>query len=120
MKKFFLVIVFIFLLINLYCQNFRKIDSLKHKLSNETVDTNRVKLLRKIGTQYLYTFPDTSLIFYKKALDIAKKTNSEFLIAMTFKQIGTANYYLSNYDKALEDFNKSLDILIKLKTGYKG
>jgi hypothetical protein len=67
--------VYLILVVSFYskanAQN-SKTDSLKLLLEKAPNDTNRVKLLLEIGSQYYFFKPDTSFHFTKKALELSR------------------------------------------------
>lgn len=108
-------LVFIFLAIiiatnDCYAQsNSGSADSLKKALQTTDVeDSNRVLLLVKL-TGALYTAaPDEAMKYADEALRIAEQINWKKGMALAYKCRGGVNIVLTNYTKALDDYQKAL------------
>ncbi len=103
-----------------------KADSLRVEYQNAKTDTARIKILFKIGYQFL-NGPSDSLIFhFRKSLEIAEKNlqrigqaggtkNAELVVTYkklairAFIEIGIEYFFQSNYPLALENFFKGLE-----------
>ncbi len=113
MKKPFLYLLTLFVLLisDGITQNQIEIDSLKRSIKSlNTPDSVKVTGLLDLGEQYEYSIPDTSLVYYKRALNIAKKIGNKKLEAKCFNYIGIVYKGLSDYDKALDYYNQALSI----------
>ncbi|NTW32943.1 MAG: tetratricopeptide repeat protein, partial [Bacteroidetes bacterium] len=109
----FLFAFLLFIKISL-AQDLHKADSLIGKLKTVSHDTDKIKLLFKIGSIYENSFSDTALYFYNVAFSEAVKVKNAKYTANSLKHI--ANVYLDKciYNKALEYYFKSLNISIRL------
>ena len=54
-------------------QDNRRIDSLKHLLVTAKEDTNKVKLYSDLSWQYVWSYPDSALLYYAPGLKLAQK-----------------------------------------------
>lgn len=88
------------------------IDSLKILLKNKKLtDHENVKIYTSILYKYsMLQHFDTCLSIAENQLLLAKQNGSFLGQATFYKQIGNTYYYLKNQKKAIEYFNRSLDI----------
>lgn len=105
MKKKYLYIVFIYFLTLLMNAQFskkfnnKKLDSLLLELKKDQADTNLAKINYKIGNILAHREnPDTSIYYFKNAIEIASKSNFENILVRSYNQI--ANLY---FDKGEMD-----------------
>lgn len=70
-------------------------------------DTSIIKKQLSIAKNY-HSNPDSALIYYSTALEIAKKINAGKFTALCYKYIGTSYYYKSDFNNALIYWEKSL------------
>lgn len=89
-------------------------DSLLAKLAVETIDSNQVKLLRKLADSYQNANPDSAIIFYDKALAICQTPHLLSFNANLLNQKGIALDILGDA-KALKIFEESKVIFEQLK-----
>ncbi len=102
-------------------------DSLRVEYQNATTDTARIRILFKLGYQFLNGPSDSLIYYFKKSLDIAEKNLEMFnkrsseqskLIVLTYKrqeiraliEIGIEHFYQGNYPLALENYFRALSI----------
>ena len=103
-----------------------KTDSLRIEYQNATTDTARIRILFKIGYQFL-NGPSDSLIFhFRKSLEIAERNLQQLnqsdqsqngALIIQYKklsiraliEIGIEYFYQSNYPLALENFFRALE-----------
>ena len=111
MKK----VAFFFLLmlsINLFSQT--KIDSLETQL--KIVNKNeKIDILNELSQLYYEILPQKTIEYSNRALELSQQSNYKEGEAQALKNIGTGNYYQSNYDIALEYYFKSLEILEEIE-----
>jgi tetratricopeptide (TPR) repeat protein len=87
-----------------------KIDSLKIKLDNSTVDTSKISLLTKISDIYARSNYVEAVSYAKLALDISKKSNNKKLISRSYRIVGSRLIMAGIYDEALKYFLESIKI----------
>jgi CHAT domain-containing protein/tetratricopeptide (TPR) repeat protein len=92
-------------------------DSLAYKAIDVLQGTNQESNSNLGYCYYLLAQNSKSKQNYLKAIDLYVKAQQYFLLSnvndmfyKTFISIGMAHYYLKNYDQALNNFNKSLNI----------
>lgn len=90
------------------------IEALRYynKLKDEK---NIARTYSNIGNLYKYIDPDKALDYFRKALKIALKIKNEELIGGIYFNIALVYSRKSEYRKSLINFDKSYDILSKLK-----
>ena len=91
-------------------QHQRIIDSLKKAVVIENVDTNKVKLLLKIGIQYSDIIADTALYYFNEALEIAENIKEKEFIAESLIHCGNSHRQNGSPDLAIEYFGRALKI----------
>ena len=103
MKTFFIISIFLtsfFFYSN--GQNPRVLDSLNQLLAKTGQDTNRVKLLVQIETEYFFTRPDTARIIAEKALALSRDLHYVDGIVTNLNELAEATRFLGNYPLALK------------------
>ena len=107
---------------NAFQQNQHIIDSLKKAVAIEKVDTNKVKLLLKIGIQYSDIMADTALYYFHEALEIAENIKEKEFIAESLIHSGNSHRQNGSPDLAIEYLERALKISEetgdKKKTSY--
>jgi serine phosphatase RsbU (regulator of sigma subunit) len=84
------------------------IDSLRTELSTAEEDSLRTVILVQLGNQYMYSHPDSAMMFYEKALDIAEQQGSVSMQGNSRRFIGMVKESQGLYDEALEEYFKAL------------
>lgn len=113
MKKLFSVLSFTFLFIHFsFAQN--KIDSLRRVIQQSGEDTVKVLSLIRLSGMYLYSKPDTGLLFVVQAHQLAKKLNYQYGIAASLLDKGNFLVVTGNYPNALRVYLEALKISEKL------
>src|SRR5690242_6305373 len=77
-------------------------DSLKHRLQTETVDTTRVLLLNRLGHLYTTFKPDTAMIFAQQGLTLSKGIGFTKGEVGSLIIVGNVLQVTGNYPKALQ------------------
>lgn len=109
-RKVFLILVAFFLLLSsfMFAQNI-KIDSLKRIVETGIKDTSMVVTLNALSKEIINTENiSESLIYAKKANELANKLNYKRGLAYSLKNIGLAQYYQGNYLDVLNSWTQSL------------
>jgi signal transduction histidine kinase/Flp pilus assembly protein TadD len=108
MKQLF-TLVFSFFPFLLFAQ-LPNVDSLVQTIPNIPVDTNKVLLLDSIGTYYLKHHLDSTPIYAKQALALAKKLDYEKGLIESYNLYGNYHERKTSYDSALYYYNQGLEI----------
>ncbi len=109
-RKVSLVSISLFLLLSsfVFAQN-NKIDSLKRIVETGIKDTTMVVTLNALSKEIINTENiSESLIYAKKANELAKKLKYKKGLAYSLKNMGLAQYYQGNYLDVLNSWTQSL------------
>jgi tetratricopeptide (TPR) repeat protein len=83
------------------------IDSLKRVLKITKSDTAKVNTYNTLADKFKESNPDSTSFYAIKASVLAQKVNYNFGLANAFMNAGNSNIILSNYKKALHDFENA-------------
>lgn len=128
MKLAILFILIIFSFFSLFADNDSNssmADSLWQVYKKVNNDTTRIKLLNdEIATLYKTVNPDSAIIIYQKAIDIADKNLNQksasskvfnLLKASSLRYIGNVYINNANYEKAMDYYLKALKLNQQIK-----
>jgi tetratricopeptide (TPR) repeat protein len=90
------------------------LDSLLKVLKAEGDDTSKVKTLIDIGWEYSYSDIASTDKYAKEGLALSEKLNYDEGRAQAYELLGISDRNKTTYSSALENFNKSLQLRIKL------
>ena len=114
--KYTLLAVTLFFSFQLSAQNAKLVDSLKHLIQQEKVhDTIKIKAYNDLGIQYARSNPNLAKTHINAALILATKIKRERGIAGAYNCLGVVDYYQKDYDAALINFQKALEINVTLE-----
>ncbi len=119
MKKVLLSLMVLTCVTKADSQDRRFIDSLKNKLRESKEDTNMVRRSMSIADAYVWSQPDTALLYAKRSLALAEKLNDT--IGQIFN-LGTLAYIYSmrrNDSLALATAFRSVHLSEKSRVVYK-
>ena len=98
-------------------------DSLRRQLPTASQEV-KCRLYIQLARGFWFTDIDSIETYAKKAVQLAKQLNNQHLIAKSYKELGTAYYFmdslaltLDNYEKALNHFRKEKDTINILRIG---
>lgn len=91
----------------------QEIDSLKLLLSTSEGES-KILILRDLSRNLRWSQPEEALRYATEALEIAEQLDDIALQATSYRLIGSAYYYLGNYEKSLIYSERSLEIAQKL------
>jgi signal transduction histidine kinase len=114
MKTFFFVLAFLFLIKLTNGQNNHKADSLKHELRFAKEDTTKVKLYYDICWEYIWSYPDSALLYAASGLKLAQQLN--FMKGqIRLMSINSISWGVKgNYSKELQSNLQILELAEKL------
>ena len=92
-----------------FAQNSNTVGSLQ-KILKIAGKKKKPAILNELAKAYLPDFPDNAKENAVLALQLAEKQNNKNEQAFALKYTGVALYYQSEYEKALEYYNNSLNI----------
>ncbi|MBI4645539.1 MAG: tetratricopeptide repeat protein [Bacteroidia bacterium] len=102
-----LIKIFFLILFTFSVSGQTKIDSLKSLLKTTNQDTVQIKALLDIGNLYRATNQDSSLFYYQKAYNIAKKAENKHYMALSLKSIGIIYDIRHEYREAVDFYEQS-------------
>lgn len=91
-----------------YAQDRAFVDSLLTELAATGDDTLKVEILLTLGDQYRYNLPDTAMMYFQQALEIAEQLGSPRLQGNSKRNIGMVVENQGMYDQALEEYFAAL------------
>jgi serine phosphatase RsbU (regulator of sigma subunit) len=91
----------------------KKIDSLRSVFSSAH-DTSKVQILCQFSRFYTPNNPDTGEVLSNKALQLAKKLNYQYGIALAYGSLGNSLTTKSKYDEAIKNLLTGLNIYEKI------
>ena len=86
------------------------LDSLQAEIRNSRDDSNKVKLMLELSSEYFSTAPPMAIKVAKDAEELGRKINYMKGAAYALKNSGIAYYYQGKYVDALQQWNHSLAV----------
>jgi signal transduction histidine kinase/tetratricopeptide (TPR) repeat protein len=77
------------------------IDSLKQQLATEKNDSSKIATLRRIGSAYLWSNPDTAMVYARREYDLASKSERPDWIAFAIASMGWIFEARGDYPQAI-------------------
>ena len=109
-KVSFFTVSFLLLVSIVYAQN-TKIDSLKSIVETRAKDTSMVNALNALSNEVLNNEDiSQSIIYAKKANELANQLNYQKGLAYSLKNIGLVQYYQGKYLDVLNSWSRSLKV----------
>jgi signal transduction histidine kinase len=115
MKNRFIILFYLGFSALLLGQDVENINKLKKELQQELVDTSKVAIHLKIANLYIKTKPDSSLVHLTKALELAKKSGYQLIIARVYNRFGYYYEHIDNFKDAIKNYNDAFLIYERLK-----
>lgn len=104
-------IIFIVSVSSVFAQNLDAVQKLHKRLTNsKTVET--FNLLCSIGFEYRYSYPDSTLIYCQKALDLGREIGMDTDLAKPLSFIGLAYANKGDYANSIEYHRQAIDLAI--------
>ena len=111
LKAVFLLFTLIFFnCLIVFPQDKHLVDSLNDIVAVTKDDTNKVKLLYKIGDQYRHSILDSAIYYYNAALGIAENIEENKFIAQCLIAVGVNLNSNGSSDKAMEFLERALNL----------
>ena len=79
----------------------------KARISSD-FETQAQLLLHKAKIQKDYSLYEESILTLHSAIEVARKTNNNTIVAECYNTLGSSNYLLSNYDEAIQQYSRAL------------
>lgn len=108
-----LMLVSVFLLSNvnlIFAQNLTGLDSIIHTLDTVPNDSIRMKLYSNEGMNYCYKYPNQSLNWINKGLELAQAQKNKHTEGSCYRYLGTVYRLLGDMDESLANIRKALKI----------
>lgn len=86
-----------------------QIQEMKYSLKMQPVP-KKIATLNKIASSYWMVNPGSTFVYANKAYQLAKQNNNKNEMACALKNKGVAYYFLSEFEKALQEYEKALAI----------
>jgi serine phosphatase RsbU (regulator of sigma subunit) len=115
-RHYFVFILLVLALIS-RAQNPAVLDSLQRSLAAAPHDSIRVKLMRDIFWQYIYSEPQKAKEISNQLLKIAQNNHNDHWLASAYKQLGIYHDVTADYEKAIEYYSSAA--VINIRTGDK-
>ena len=93
-----------------WAQERQKIDSLIRELSNSMPDSQRIKVLIQLNSDFWELDLDSSLAFAQQALRLAQQTGNLKSISLSLQRIGGCYNHLGDHPKSLDYCFRALKI----------
>lgn len=115
MKK--AVVFIVCCMLNISWLTAQKIDSLQILLGKKNLpDTIRLLAMAELAVEYRNIKPDSCLYLAQKALEIARKIKYPRGQGRSYQVIGIYYYIKGDYEKALQNYQIALPLLLKAKS----
>jgi len=95
-------------------QNMKRIDSLKAGIAGSSAE-NRYKLLAELAWEFRFAYPDSTLIYARKAYALANELQIPTDLARTLNYQGVAYNYKGERLKAFDLYSQALELSLKQK-----
>ena len=90
------------------------IDSLKKIIGSKLSDTTKIDEINKIIFENANNYPEYTVEYSNFAIDLADTLKDSVRLSRSLNRKGISYYYLSDYNNALDQYFKSLEISEKL------
>lgn len=114
MKKLIALIAVLLCCANAFSQATRRVDSLLKSLDAETVDSNRVRTLARIGSYYIDNNPSKAVTYFEQAAELAQQINAPFRQANAYYDIGFCYLLKGDFDQSLSYYLQSAKIFTQI------
>jgi len=103
-------IIIICFALNTFGQNGQSVEELKRLVAEQANDSTKVNTLLEIASQLYGSQPNTSIVYSRKAIDLATKINFKKGLAYAHKNMGLGYYMQGEFSDVLIHWEKSLAI----------
>lgn len=106
----------LFLCLHLFAQQSEVDSTLRIIHYNSTPDSVKARALRQLSYLYQGTNIDSALYYGQAAIDLAKKINDQFALAMAYSQQGSNNVWINRTDEAVKLYHEAIDIGARIQS----
>ena len=110
-KNLSIILISFLLVLNLNAQERLVVDSLKSAITAAKQDTTKIHQLLKLADVYSQFHEDTTILYLKQALHLARELDSPLWKARIFNELGIHYAFKSEFFKALEHIDLAENIL---------
>ncbi len=111
LKHLFILFLMLFLAFDMFPQNRQAIDSLKTALSVAQPDNTKFYLLNNLARKYNQFSEDSSILYLKQALGMARDLDNPKFKALILSSLGKHYAFKSEFTEAMEYFDLAENIL---------
>ena len=108
-NTFYFIILIFFTQIS-FGQNSKSVEELKRLVTEQVNDSTKVNTLLDIASQLFRTQPDSSMVYSRKAIDLATKIDFKKGLGYAYKNMGLGHYVKGEFSDVLLHWKKSLAI----------
>jgi two-component system NtrC family sensor kinase len=114
-RKLFITII---LLHSLHVVNGQqaKRDSLKNLLASANNDTSKLVCLNNLFYEYLYSYPDSAIVYVQQEISVAKKMQSDIALSGTYLSYADFFAIVGDFPQALHYVQESMKLAEKSKS----
>lgn len=112
MKKFYTYILFLAAISSVFGQHVYHIDSLYTSLQKEK-GVGRADIYNALAWEYRKAYPDSTIFYSNKAIDLLQSLNKEERIAQSLNYIGIAYHYKGDQVKSFDYYHMAMDKAIQ-------
>lgn len=112
LKHIFILYIFLFLAFDMFAQNSQAIDSLELAVSKAKSDTTKIHLLNNLAEEYSQFSEDTSILYLKQALDLARGLDNTKYKTIILSKLGKHYAFKSKFIEAMEYLDLAENILM--------
>ncbi len=109
MRKLLPILILVFLIQPVMSQP--EVDSLQQIIDKTENDSIKVEALLELTTIFLRRNLEKSVEYGQEAVDLARQSGSLHLQSWALTTLGAAHYYSGNYNKALDEWLASVEIM---------
>ena len=109
-RNIFLIVILCCFSLNSIGQTDQSIDDLKKLINNQENDSTKVNTLLDIASKLFRSQPDSSLVYSRKAIDLASEIDFKKGMAYGHKNMGLGYYVKGDFSDVLFHWKESLAI----------
>lgn len=107
--KKWIVIFFVFLVVQGQGQNLSRIDNLKSQLS-KTSGEAKFEVLNDLGFEYRLSFPDSTIFYCTQAYELGKQLKVKKNLSKPLSFIGLASAYKGDFKTSFDYHNQAIEV----------
>lgn len=112
LKQIITLTILLFLACGVFTQNRQAIDSLTAAASGAKADTSKIHLFNMLAKEYNQFSEDTSILYLKQALDLARELDDPKYKTIMLSKLGKHYAFKSKFVEAMEYLDLAEDILM--------